>query len=484
MLWGGRFKKKLNDKAMRFSSSLSFDINLILEDLFISKVHAEMLTKVGLISQSESDQIINGLNKIEDEWKTGRWIPDENIYEDIHSAIEARLTEIIGDTAGKLHTGRSRNDQVATDMKLWIRKACTQLKEEITSFQKVLVEIASHHTETIIPGYTHLQRAQPISFAFHLLAYVEMLERDKLRTAYPPTPFLRKGEQDTSSLWPAWPVGRGEAWSGAACPLGSGALAGSTLPLDRNFTSEKLGFTEPSGNALDSVSDRDFLLDFLNACSIGMMHLSRLAEEIILWSSSEWKFVKLSDEFATGSSLMPQKKNPDMAELSRGKTGRVYGNYISLLTTMKGLPLSYNRDMQEDKEPVFDSYKTYFDSLSIMRSVIGTMEVNKERFVEELNKDFSLATDLADWLVLKGIPFREAHKIVGELVKYCEDNGKTFNKVTLEDLKSIHSIFYETALECLNLETALSRKKTLGSPNPEMVKEQIHLWKKKLSDKK
>jgi argininosuccinate lyase len=456
MLWGGRFKKKLNVKAVGFSSSLSFDINLILEDLLVSKVHAEMLAKIGVLTQSESEQIINGLNKIEDEWKSGKWIPDENKFEDIHSAIESELTEVIGDTAGKLHAGRSRNDQVATDMKLWVRKASSQLKDELTSFQKVLLETASKHTETIIPGYTHLQRAQPISFAFHLLAYVEMMERDKSRLDF--IPGLEKG------------------------PLGSGALAGSTLPLDRNFTSEKLGFAAPSGNALDSVSDRDFLLDFLNACAIGMMHLSRLAEEIMLWSSYEWKFVMLSDEFTTGSSLMPQKKNPDMAELSRGKTGRVYGNYISLLTTMKGLPLGYNRDMQEDKEPVFDSFKTYFDSLSIMKSVVETMQVNKERFIEELNKDFSLSTDLADWLVLKGIPFREAHKIVGELVKYCEDNDKTFVNLSLKELKTIHPVFNESALECLNLETALSRKITSGSPNPQMVKEQIQLWNKRLSD--
>jgi argininosuccinate lyase len=455
MLWGGRFKKNINDKAMSFSSSLSFDINLILEDLLVSKVHAEMLASIGLITIAESNQIINGLDKIEDEWKYGNWIPDENKYEDIHSAIESRLTEIIGETAGKLHTGRSRNDQIATDMKLWIRKVSNQIKDEITSFQKLLVRIASKHTETIMPGYSHLQRAQPISFAFHLLAYVEMMERDKTRFSI--IPGVEKN------------------------PLGSAALAGSTLPIDRNFTSEKLGFAAPSGNALDSVSDRDFLLDFLNSCAIGMMHLSRLAEEIILWSSSEWNFVKLSDEFTTGSSLMPQKKNPDMAELSRGKTGRVYGNYTSLLTTMKGLPLSYNRDMQEDKEPVFDSFKTYFGSLEMMKSVIETMKVNNERFVEELMKDFSLATDLADWIVLKGIPFREAHKIVGELVKYCEDKGKAFNKVTLEDFKLIHSVFDETALECLDIETSLSRKKTIGSPNPLMVENQIQMWNKKLS---
>jgi argininosuccinate lyase len=454
MLWGGRFKEKLNDKAMSFSSSLSFDKNLILEDLLVSKVHTEMLAKVELITDSDSIQIINGLNKIEDDWKSGNWIPDEGKFEDIHSAIESRLTELIGAIAGKLHTGRSRNDQVATDMKLWVRNAGSKLKENIISFQKTLVEISSHNIETIISGYTHLQRAQPISFAFHLLAYVEMLERDKTR--FKNISGLEEG------------------------PLGSGALAGSTLPLDRNFTAEKLGFISPTRNALDSISDRDFLLDFLNACSIGMMHLSRLAEEIILWSSAEWKFVKLADEFTTGSSLMPQKKNPDMAELSRGKTGRVNGNYVSLLTTMKGLPLSYNRDMQEDKKPVFDSFQTYFESLSIMEMIFKTMMVNKERFVEELKKDFSLATDLADWLVLKGIPFREAHGIVGKLVKYCEDNSKTFYDISLKELKTINPIFDESALECLKLETALSRKKTFGSPNPEMVIEQIEFWKQRL----
>ncbi|MCX6150519.1 MAG: argininosuccinate lyase [Ignavibacteriales bacterium] len=469
MLWGGRFKEKLNDKALSFSSSLSVDINLILEDLLASKVHAEMLSKVGLITEDESNQIINGLNKIETEWKSNDWVLDENKFEDIHTAVEWRLTELIGESAGKLHTGRSRNDQVATDMKLWIRKAGNQLKDEILSFQKTLVETAKQHTETIIPGYTHLQRAQPISFAFHLLTYVEMLERDKAR-AYPLTPSPKEGDFKISSIGK-----RAEA----ACPLGSGALAGSTLPLDRNYTSEKLGFDFPARNALDAVSDRDFLLDFLNTCSIGMMHLSRLAEEIILWSSAEWKFIKLSDEFATGSSLMPQKKNPDMAELVRGKTGRVFGNQFSLLSTMKSLPLSYNRDLQEDKEPVFDSFNTYINSLSIMKMMIATMEVNAKRFTEELKKDFSLATDLADWLVLKGIPFREAHNIVGTLVRHCEDDGKTFNDLVLADMKEINPIFDETALECLNLETALSRKKTFGSPNPKMVKEQIEFWKNK-----
>jgi len=454
MLWGGRFSDKLDNKAMRFSSSLSFDINLILEDLLVSTVHAEMLCKVGLISEDEFSKIKTGLQIIEEEWKSGKWIHDEAEFEDVHSAIESRLKELIGTTAGKLHTGRSRNDQVATDMKLWIRKASYSLFELLTSTQKVFLKIADNHTETIIPGYTHLQRAQPISFAFHLLAYIEMFERDKSRV------------KNIS----------GEVLS----PLGSGALAGSTLPLDREFTSNKLGFANPTRNALDSVSDRDYLLDFLNACSIGMMHLSRLAEEIILWSSSEWKLIKLSDKYTTGSSLMPQKKNPDMAELVRGKTGRVFGNQFSLLTTMKGLPLSYNRDLQEDKEPVFDSFFTYADSLSIVKGMIETATVNSSRFIEELKNDFSLATDLADWLVLKGIPFRDAHEIVGNVVKYAEENNKTFGSITLDELKKVNAIFDESALECFNLETALQRKKTFGSPNPTLVKEQIEFWKKNL----
>jgi argininosuccinate lyase len=452
MLWGGRFKDKLDDKAMKFSSSLSFDINLILEDLLCSTVHAEMLFKTGIISEDEFNQIKNGLKKIEEEWSSGKWTPDENEFEDIHSAIESKLKELIGAAAGKLHTGRSRNDQVATDMKLWIRKASSNLIELLTSTQKVFLELAEDHTETIIPGYTHLQRAQPISYAFHLLAYVEMFERDKQRF----TP------------------------SGVEGPLGSGALAGSTLPLDREFTSAKLGFANPTRNALDTVSDRDYLLDFLNACSIGMMHLSRLAEELILWSSSEWKLIKLSDKYTTGSSLMPQKKNPDMAELVRGKTGRVFGNQFSLLTTMKGLPLSYNRDLQEDKEQVFDSFFTYADSLSIIKGMMETATVNSSRFSEELKNDFSLATDLADWLVLKGIPFRDAHEIVGTVVKYAEENNKTFGLITLDELKKINSAFDKTALECLNLETALQRKKTFGSPNPTLVKEQIEYWKNHL----
>ncbi len=455
MLWGGRFNEELDSNALKFSSSLNADINLIEEDIAGSKAHALMLAKVKLISKEEAKKITAGLDKILKEWKNRSWNPDPEKFEDIHSAIELKLFELIGDTAGKLHTGRSRNDQVATDLRLWIKKACGELTKLAENLQHVLLKIADKNTGTIIPGYTHLQRAQPISLAFHLLAYVEMLERDKKRFM-----FVKK--------------------SANSSPLGSGALAGSTLPLDRNFTSKQLGFETPTANALDSVSDRDFILDFLNACSIGMMHLSRLSEEIIIWSTAEWNFLKLGDAFTTGSSLMPQKKNPDLAELIRGKTGKVYGNYIALAAAMKSLPLSYNRDLQEDKEPMFDSYFTYGASLEIMSAMLSSAKFNKERFASELKNDFLLATDLADWLVLKSIPFREAHRIVGEIIKRLEAERKNFGSVSLEFLQSIHPAFDKTVLKCFEINSALKNKKTYGSPNPELAKKEIKEWLKKV----
>jgi len=456
MLWGGRFKEKLDNDALRFSSSLHIDIELFDEDILVSQVHSEMLCKIGLITKQEQKKIINGLLQIKNEFQSGQWKPNPNEYEDIHSAIESRLTEIIGETAGKLHTGRSRNDQVVTDAKLWIKKAVKEVLKNIRSFQQTLLEISEKNIETIIPGYTHLQRAQPISFAFHLLAYVEMLERDKKR-------FLFVENESNQS------------------PLGSGALAGSILPLDRNFTAKKLGFKESTKNALDSVSDRDFILDFLNAVSIGMMHLSRLAEELILWTSSEWQLVKIPDQFTTGSSLMPQKKNPDMAELIRGRSGKIFGNYVSILTTLKGLPLSYNRDMQEDKAPLFESYYIYSESLQILTKIFRDIVVNKNRFIDQLKDSFILATDIADWLVLQGLQFREAHHTVGKIIKYCEEKNKSFTQLTLLELQEFNVIFNSEALTYLTIETSLKRKKTFGSPNPVLVKKQISYWKKKLS---
>jgi argininosuccinate lyase len=455
MLWGGRFKEKFSEEALEFSSSLSFDINRIEEDLLVSKAHAEMLSKIKIITVEEAGKIIEGLNKIEKLYKEKSWNPLEQGYEDIHSAVESKLFELIGETAGKMHTGRSRNDQVAADLRLFVKRKSILLKNILTEIQKIFLEKAEIHIETLLPGYTHLQRAQPVSLAFHLLAYVEMFERDKNRLDF------IFNEADIS-------------------PFGSGAIAGSTLPLDRKFTAEKLGFSSVSSNAMDSVSDRDFILDFLNCCSTGMIHLSRLAEEIILWSSSEWSFIKLRDKYSTGSSLMPQKKNPDLAELIRGKTGRVLGNYLSLAATLKGLPLSYNRDLQEDKEPLFNSMKTYFESLRIAGKIVETMEVNSDRFKKDLKEDFSLATDLADWLVLQGIPFRKAHQVVGEVVKYCEEENKKFYQIKIEELIAIDSAFLPSALEVLDVDTCLYRKKTIGSPNPDLIKAEIKKWKQKL----
>lgn len=455
MLWGSRFKKKIDNEALSFSSSLSFDIRLYKFDIMVSSAHAKMLKHIGVLNANELKIIIDGLQKVNNEIESEEWNPEINEFEDIHSAIENRLTFHIGEIGGKIHTGRSRNDQVATGVRLWQKDAIIQLKEQIVSLQKELVNLAEKNINTILPGYTHLQRAQPISFGFHLLAYVEMLERSKER--------LNNVFVETDK-----------------CSLGCGALAGSTIALDREFTAKELGFAGITQNALDSVSDRDFIIDFLNACSIGMMNLSRFSEELIIWSTSEWNFVKIGDEYSTGSSLMPQKRNPDIAELIRGKTGRVYGNYLALITTVKGLPLSYNRDLQEDKEPLFDSFDTYFNSLKMMTGIISTISINENRFIEELDGDFSLATDLADWLVLKNIPFRKSHEIVGLIVKYAEEKNVKLNQLSLDELKKINPTFDESALNIFQIKNALSRKQTIGSPNPILISKQIKMWKERL----
>ena len=457
MLWGSRFKNKLDDSAMEFSSSLLIDINLLEEDILVNKAHSEMLEHIGIISSEELKSIIDGLDIIHKEFEEETWKPDPAKYEDIHSAIEGRLFELIGDTAGKMHTGRSRNDQVATDFRLWIKKAIEEIISSINNFQNTLIDVAKKNIETIMPGYTHLQRAQPVSLAFHILAYIEMLERDKMRFD-----FAFK-QADVS-------------------PLGAGSLAGSTLPIDPEFTSWKLGFSKHFGNALDAVSDRDFVIDFINACVTGQIHLSRLSEELILWSTAEWKFVRISDKYSTGSSLMPQKKNPDMNELIRGRSGKILGDYVNIVTVLKALPLSYNRDLQEDKEPAFNSFNTYLNSLKILDKIIETVEINKEKFSVELKGDYFLSTDLVDWLVLQGISFRESHKIVGSLVKHLESSSKNFNELTIEEMKEINPIFNEEALEYLKLEKSLSRKQSKGSPNPEMVKEQLKKWKSTLAE--
>ncbi|MDP4115503.1 MAG: argininosuccinate lyase [Bacteroidota bacterium] len=456
-LWGGRFTSGLNDTALKYSSSIEFDSLLFDEDIAGSIAHASMLKKIGILKESEYKQIVDGLDTISYEYSEGKWKPGKNEFEDIHSAIESKLTSCIGDTAGKLHTGRSRNDQVITDVRLWAKKHSLLIMQAIRQTQSVLVALAADTTEVIMPGYTHMQQAQPVSFAFHLLAYVEMLERDYKRFAFV------FGESDQS-------------------PLGSGALAGSTIPLDRYHTAETLGFASIAKNALDAVSDRDFIIDFVHSCSVGMLHLSRFAEEIIIWSSQEWNFIKLGDAVSTGSSLMPQKKNPDLAELLRGKTARVLGQDMALKTLIKGLPLSYNRDLQEDKEPLFNSAQTYYDSLCVVQLILQNCSLQPDRFSKELEGSFIFSTDLADWLVLQDVPFRKAHHIVGEIVRYCEKNNKKMNQLTLTELHTFDPHFNESVFAIFNLAASLKRKITVGSPNPDLVKKEIAGWNKIIGD--
>ncbi|MBN1301231.1 MAG: argininosuccinate lyase [Melioribacteraceae bacterium] len=455
MLWGGRFDKEINSVFLKFSSSIKFDIILLKYDLAVSKAHANMLGACGIISKNETSEIIKGLELIEERFYEGLWNPIDKNYEDIHSAVESYLTELIGEAAKKLHTARSRNDQVATGFRMWIKDAALRLSNLLLELQKTFLDLAGQHTRTIIPGYTHLQRAQPVSFAFHLLAYVEMFERDKTRL------------QNVFS-------------QADVCPLGSGALAGTTLKIDRNMTARELGFSSVSANAMDSISDRDFVIDFLNSCTIGMMHLSRLSEELILWSSSEWNFIKIDDTLTTGSSLMPQKKNPDAAELIRGKFGRIQGSYVAVSSMMKGLPLSYNRDMQEDKEPAFDSFKTYSESLALMKDIFENIIINNERFIFEIEGDYMLATDIADWLVDHNIPFREAHNIVGKISRYAVENNTKLNDLTINELKDFCEVFDDSVLEILDINSSLDRKISFGAPNPRIVNEHIKSLKKSI----
>lgn len=448
MLWGGRFEEKLDKLSLKFSSSLSEDIRLIKEEIECGRAYAAMLCKTGILSPDELTQIINAFSRIETEWSGNQWNPDTMEYEDVHSAIETRLYDLCGSTAGKLRAGRSRNDQVVTSLRMWMKKTSAEITELLKELQISFINKAEKHTETIIPGYTHTQQAQPVSLAHHLLAYVEMFERDKTRF----TSVLNESDK---------------------MPLGGGALAGSTIPVDTDYLKDQLGFAASCNNSMDAVSDRDFVLDFLNACAIGMMHLSRFCEELIIWSSAEWNFAKIGDSFTTGSSLMPQKKNPDIAELIRGKSSRVSSNYMSVISLMKGLPLTYNRDMQEDKPAVFNSYTIYSDSLKLMKGMFESTEFDNTRLLAIMKKSTILATDGADWLVLKGVPFREAHDIMGEVVKYCIKNNKGLGELSVNELKGINFVFDETAIQVFKLETSLHRKKTYGSPNPEFVKEQI-----------
>jgi len=457
-LWGGRFKKTINKEMEEFISSLSFDKKLVKYDLLGSIAHAQMLGKCKIITKEEKDKIVEGLKQILKEVQEDQVEIVTGEAEDIHSWVENKLKEKIGAIAGKLHIARSRNDQIALDERMYLKEEVIKIQYLLKDLQKSLIVTAQKNLGVIMPGYTHLQHAQPILFSHHLMAYFYMFERDKGRM------------QD---LYKRVDV----------LPLGSAALAGTSFPIDREYVARQLGFGGISENSLDTVSDRDFILEFLSVSAILMMHLSRLGEEMVLWSSQEFDFIELDDSFCTGSSIMPQKKNPDAAELIRGKTGRVYGNLINLLTMMKALPLAYNHDMQEDKEPLFDTVSTLESSLFLMSKMIETMQINKEQMETSTKGDFSTATELADYLVKKGLSFREAHKLVGSMVIYCLENKKYLEDLTLSELKSFHKDFSEKTLEILKPQSAVEAKDSVGGTSLKSVKESIQKAKKVMEEK-
>lgn len=439
-LWGGRFAKETNQLTDHFNSSISFDQRLYKQDIIGSIAHVQMLGAQHILSSDESQTIIEGLYALLTDIEKGDIIFSESM-EDIHMNIESLLIERIGEVAKKMHTGRSRNDQVALDMRLYVRDTTTDLKALLKSLMQTLLNLTITYKETIMPGYTHLQRAQPITFGHHLLAYFEMFKRDYRRLCF---------SYDSAN----------------SCPLGSGALATTTYPLDRLAVANALDFMSICENSLDGVSDRDFCLDLLYSLSTLMMHLSRFSEEIILWSSHEFHFIELDDAYSTGSSIMPQKKNPDIAELVRGKTGRVYGNLMSLLTTMKGLPLAYNKDMQEDKECLFDSVDTLCMCLPIFTEMLATLKVNESNMYEAASGGFTNATDAADYLVKKGLAFRDAHEIIGKLVLYCITHQTSLEALPLEVYQSIHPIFDKDIYEAISLKTCVHERNVLGGPSP------------------
>jgi argininosuccinate lyase len=456
-LWGGRFTKKPEEWVDEFNASISFDQELVMEDIEGSKAHVTMLKKCGILSAEEADQILGGLNELEKKAAEGS-LSFSTQYEDIHLNLEKLLIDTVGELGGKLHTGRSRNDQIATDMHLFLKKRVEEVIGLIEEFQGAIVKQAEDHIETMIPGYTHLQRAQPISFAHHLMTYYWMLDRDKDRL---------KDSMKRIDL----------------SPLGAGALAGTTFPIDRAYSAELLGFSGVYENSLDAVSDRDFILEFLSNSAILMTHLSRLAEEFILWSTEEFHFIELDDSFTTGSSIMPQKKNPDMAELVRGKTGRVNGNLVSLLTVLKGLPLAYNKDMQEDKEGMFDTVKTVIGSLKIFTGMMDTMKVNKDVMEEAVGTDFSNATELADYLAAKGMPFRKAHEVVGKLVLHCIEQGYYLKDVTLATYQQHSELIESDIYDIIAPSAAVKRRNSYGGTGFEQVKIQIEKAKGSLVTK-
>lgn len=456
-LWGGRFKSGVNELVNTFNASISIDSRMYKEDILGSLAHVKMLGKQGIIPAKDSEKIVNGLNEILKRMENGV-IHIDNSSEDIHSFIESTLTYYIGDEGKKLHTGRSRNDQVALDTKLYVKKYLIVVANELLNLQTVILNKAKENINTIMPGYTHMQKAQPITFAHHIMAYAEMLKRDygRLLDCYE-----RMNEM----------------------PLGSGALATSTYPIDRNFVSNELGFNKPTVNSIDSVSDRDYAIEALSALSLIMMHLSRFSEEVILWCTCEFNFVELDDAYSTGSSIMPQKKNPDVAELVRGKTGRVYGDLMTLLTVMKGIPLAYNKDMQEDKEALFDGLDTVLISIQTFTGMLDTMKIKKDVMKKAASGGFTNATDVADYLVKKGEAFRNAHEIVGKIVLYCIDENKAIDDLSLDEFKSFSPFFEEDVYKAIDLITCVEERSVMGGPSSSSVQSQISLLENFISEK-
>lgn len=455
-LWGGRFTKETDKLVYNFNASISFDQKFYAQDIRGSIAHVTMLQKQGILTKEEKESIIEGLKGIQADVENGTLeITDE--YEDIHSFVEANLIDRIGDAGKKLHTGRSRNDQVALDMRLYTRDEIEALDTLLKELLEVLLKLMKEHIETYMPGFTHLQKAQPVTLAHHLGAYFEMFKRDRLRMKD-----IRKRMN--------------------YCPLGAGALAGTTYPLDREYTAELLGFDGPTLNSMDSVSDRDYLIEMLSAMSTVMMHLSRFCEEVIIWNSNEYQFVEIDDAYSTGSSIMPQKKNPDIAELVRGKTGRVYGALNAMLATMKGIPLAYNKDMQEDKEWVFDAIDTTKGCLALFTGMIRTMEFRKDRMERSARNGFTNATDAADYLVNHGVAFRDAHGIVGQLVLTCIEKGIALDELPLKDYREISDVFEEDIYEAISLETCVNKRITTGAPGRHAMEETIALYRKYMEE--
>lgn len=455
-LWGGRFTKETDALVYNFNASISFDRTLYAQDIKGSMAHVTMLAKQGILTEEEKDQILEGLQGIQQDVEAGSLVITDE-YEDIHSLVEATLIDRIGDVGKKLHTGRSRNDQVALDMKLYIRDEIEAMDRLLKEMLEVLLRLMKENTETAMPGFTHLQKAQPITLAHHLGAYFEMMKRDRSRMH----DILERMN---------------------VCPLGAGALAGTTYPLDREYTASLLGFAGATLNSMDSVSDRDYLIELLAALSTVMMHLSRFSEEVILWNSNEYQFVELDDAYSTGSSIMPQKKNPDIAELVRGKTGRVYGALMALLTTMKGIPLAYNKDMQEDKEGVFDAIDTVKGCLALFTGMLDTMKFRKQIMEKSARNGFTNATDAADYLVNHGVPFRDAHGIVGQLVLYCLEKGIALDDMKLEEFQAISPVFEEDIYDAIRMETCINKRVTLGAPGKEAMERVISIYETYLAE--